>query len=150
MNVSLVSPAPHDAQCLLQPGPCVRSSPPPRVSPRPDTRPAQFCGVGVAAGVRRREKAVKSHFMSRPCPRGAQPRGPSGRLSIHSTPRPTTRGPGHSQPLFSPARSLNSRGWHRRALGSKPGFWHLPPACCGQPRLPDARPERRPFTVGPL
>lgn len=94
-----------------------------------DTRPAQFCRVGVAAKARWREKALKSHFMKHPCSRRPSHAAQAADFPFSTHPTQRLGGLGTAGPcsrrLGAPG-SWNSRGWHRRALGSRPRFWHLP------------------------
>lgn len=125
--------APHDAQFLLELRPCVHPLQPHFHVFLPNRHKApQFWRAGMVAKAQWRETALKNHFMKHPCSRRPSHKARAADFPFTSHPpthAPKRRGSGTagpcSHPLGAPG-SRNSRGWHRRTLGSKPCFWHLP------------------------
>lgn len=135
MNVPLVSSAPGSsatrrpvspgigALCPLQPSFSRLSSPHQRQGPLSSEELAWLPGPGGG-------EALKSHFMKRPCP--WRPSREARAADFPFTTRPTQTRGARAQPALVLTHweprggSIRGDGLGGGALGSKPGFWHLP------------------------
>lgn len=94
-----------------------------------DTRPAQFCRVGLAAKARWKDTALKSHFMRHPC--SQRPSHAARAADFPFSTRPTQRQGSQAQQALVLTRwepqgvGIPGDGIRER-FGSRPCFWHLP------------------------